>query len=154
MGGLLLPPRPAEAPNAGTVPASPSPAPTAPSTRLPDDLSPRVKDTKRTAGGNPSPSPGAAEPGPPDDLALPDFFPVMAAAEAPVPPEAPASTGPAPADPTPDGPTPAGEALGDDVGGPGGQGPFIAGLVVSLAILSAGGGFLWWRNRDSRYWPA
>ena len=30
----------------------------------------------------------------------------------------------------------------------------LAGLVVTLAILGFGGGFLWWRNRDTNYWPA
>jgi hypothetical protein len=30
----------------------------------------------------------------------------------------------------------------------------MAGLAVSLATLFGGGALLWWRNRDSRYWPA
>ena len=32
--------------------------------------------------------------------------------------------------------------------------PLIAGMVVTLAILFGGGGWLWWRNRASAYWPA
>jgi hypothetical protein len=32
--------------------------------------------------------------------------------------------------------------------------PLVVGLIVTLAILAFGGGFLWWHNRDSAYWPA
>jgi hypothetical protein len=32
--------------------------------------------------------------------------------------------------------------------------PLVAGMCVSLVILVFGGAFVWWRNRDSRYWPA
>ena len=32
--------------------------------------------------------------------------------------------------------------------------PLVAGIVVTLAILFGGGGLLWWRNRDTAYWPA
>jgi hypothetical protein len=30
--------------------------------------------------------------------------------------------------------------------------PLVAGIGVMLAILLSGGGFLWWRNRDSQNW--
>jgi hypothetical protein len=32
--------------------------------------------------------------------------------------------------------------------------PILAGIIVTLAILFGGGGLLWWRNRDTNYWPA
>lgn len=32
--------------------------------------------------------------------------------------------------------------------------PLVAGALVSLAVLVGGGGWLWWRNRDTHYWPA
>jgi hypothetical protein len=56
--------------------------------------------------------------------------------------------------PAPDGPAPEGEAVADYGRGARSQVPFVAGLAVSLAIVVFGGGFLWWRNRDSRYFPA
>jgi hypothetical protein len=30
--------------------------------------------------------------------------------------------------------------------------PLVAGIIVTLAILLSGGGFLWWRKLDSKYW--
>ena len=47
-----------------------------------------------------------------------------------------------------------GGGVGSDSGGPGSAVPFVAGIIVSLAILLGGGGFVWWRNRDTAYWPA
>ena len=41
---------------------------------------------------------------------------------------------------------------GSDGSNPDSPMPLVAGIVVTLAILSSGGGFLWWRSRDSRYW--
>jgi hypothetical protein len=38
--------------------------------------------------------------------------------------------------------------------GPRNRAPLLAGLAVTLMILFGGGGLVWWRNRDSRYWPA
>jgi hypothetical protein len=32
--------------------------------------------------------------------------------------------------------------------------PLVAGIIVTLAILLSGGGFVWWRNLDSKYWAA
>jgi hypothetical protein len=58
----------------------------------------------------------------------------------------------------PDVPVPAevaaGEAVADYGRAPRSHWPLFAGLAVSLAILLGGGGALWWRNRDSYYWPA
>lgn len=47
-----------------------------------------------------------------------------------------------------------GEAVADHGDSPGGVAPFVAGALVSLAVLGGGGGWLWWRNRDTHYWPA
>jgi hypothetical protein len=38
--------------------------------------------------------------------------------------------------------------------GPGSPMPLVAGAIVTLAILLGGGGMIWWRNRDTAYWPA
>ncbi len=42
--------------------------------------------------------------------------------------------------------------LGHDSGSSSDRMPLVAGIVVTLAILLSGGGFLWWRHRDSEYW--
>jgi len=61
----------------------------------------------------------------------------------------------APSDaPPPTGPAPAGDAVADYGHAPHSLWPLLAGLAVALAVLLIGGGALWWRNRDSRYWPA
>ena len=49
---------------------------------------------------------------------------------------------------------PGAQAGADDGNGSRSRWPLIAGMTVTLAILIFGGGFLWWRNRDSAYWPA
>jgi hypothetical protein len=41
-----------------------------------------------------------------------------------------------------------------DEGGSPSRWPLIAGMAVTLAVLVFGVGLLWWRNRDSAYWPA
>ena len=82
----------------------------------------------------------------PDPLALDDLFPPMETPAPAAPAGTPAST--APAEP------PAGEAAPDFDPASHSRAPLVAGLVVTLAILVFGGGFLWWRNRDSQYWPA
>ena len=41
---------------------------------------------------------------------------------------------------------------GSDPGGSGSQLPLVAGILVTLAILASGGGYLGWRNLDSEYW--
>jgi hypothetical protein len=60
----------------------------------------------------------------------------------------------APGVPAPTGPPPAGEAVAAYTSGPRSHWPLVAGMLVSLAVLLFGGGFVWWRNRDTRYWPA
>lgn len=47
-----------------------------------------------------------------------------------------------------------GQGGSDSGGGPGSRMPLVAGIIVTLAILLGGGGLLWWRNRDTAYWPA
>ena len=46
-----------------------------------------------------------------------------------------------------------GSGVGSD-SGPANATPLVAGVVVTLTILLGGGGLLWWRNRDTAYWPA
>ena len=144
MGGLLLP-RPTDTRAPTTVPASPSPAKEKKATP-PPDLSPKVADRDPAADGEGSPVPEAAPVGLPQELAMSGLIPSLDAAAAAAPPD----TGPGGAT----GRARGEEAIGDDGGTPGSAAPLIAGMVVSLAILVGGGGFLWWRNRDSRYWPA
>ena len=45
-----------------------------------------------------------------------------------------------------------GGGAGFDPEGSNSQLPLVAGIIVTLAILLGGGGFLWWRNLDSKYW--
>ena len=48
-----------------------------------------------------------------------------------------------------------GSDAGSDSGGrPSSRLALVAGMIVTLAILLGGGGLLWWRNRDTYYWPA
>jgi hypothetical protein len=61
---------------------------------------------------------------------------------------------PVPDAPAPNGPAPEGEAVADYGHSPPSRWPMVAGMVVALAFLAFGGGALWWRNRDTRYWPA
>ena len=93
--------------------------------------------------GGDLPSPAAAETGLPEDLTLADIFP-SSAPTATTTPDAPAPAGPAPG----------GDAIADYGHAPHSQWPLVAGMVVSLAVLITGAGLVWWRNRDSRYWPA
>jgi hypothetical protein len=106
------------------------------------DLSPRAPGAGQNDGSGPhSPTPEEAQLGLPDQWALGDIL---------------GSTGTTDGTAVPDGvdSPPAGEAAPDS--GPAGHSrwPLTAGLIVTLAILFFGGGFLWWRNRDSQYWPA
>lgn len=80
----------------------------------------------------------------PEELSLADIFPYTPTTGLAAPPDVPAPTGPALS----------GEAVADYGHAPRSQWPLVAGLIVSLAVLLFGGGFVWWRNRDSRYWPA
>lgn len=144
MGGLLLP-RPTETRAPTTAPDSPSPAKEE-KAKPRRDLSPKVADRDPAAAGEGSPVPEAVPVGLPQELAMSGLIPSLDTAAAAAPPDtAPGgATGPARGE----------EAIGDEGGTPGSAAPLIAGMVVSLATLIGGGGFLWWRNRDSRYWPA
>jgi hypothetical protein len=134
----------AQSPAAGL----PGPAPTETSTTSgpAGDLSPRTHHgdkAGRDDAASASPSEGA-EAVLPVDLALADILPYTPNLEAAAAPDAPA----------PSGPAPAGEAVADYGRAPRSHWPLIAGMFVTLAILLFGGGWLWWRNRDVRYWPA
>lgn len=92
-----------------------------------------------------SPEPDGAEALLPPELALADILPFTPTLGAATAPDVLAPTGPAPA----------GEAVADYGRASRSHWPLVAGIVVSLVILLfGGGGALWWRNRDSRYWPA
>lgn len=142
MGGFLLTPRAGEAQSPKSTP-SPGAGSTTTSPAAPD-LSPRAPsaDQAADAGAAPlSPSPEEVQLGLPDQLALGEILPL---------PDTVFPDGAAPAGDRP----PAGEAA-PAFGHTGrSRWPQIAGLVVTVAVLFFGGGFLWWRNRDSQYWPA
>ena len=146
VGGLLVAPKPSQAPAEGPAPTKASPAGPASGAAAPGDLSPRA-DTGDEVGVAPaSPSPESAVLGLPREMSLAELFPAEAA------------MGAAAGDVIlQDGELAAGQgsALGPDSGSSSdSRMPLVAGIVVSLAILLSGGGFLWWRNRDTNYWPA
>jgi hypothetical protein len=90
-----------------------------------------------------SPEPDGAEAFLPPELALADILPFTPTLGAAAAPEVQAPSA-----------VPAGEAVAAYGRAPRSHWPLFAGLAVSLAILLGGGGALWWRNRDSHYWPA
>jgi hypothetical protein len=144
VGGLLLAPRPAPAP-AAPAPAG-GPAADAPVNGPEDDRSPRVRrpDEAGSRSAPDSREPAGAETFLPPELDLADILPFT-----------PSLGGaPAPDAPAPTEPVPAGEAVADYGGSARSPWAPVAGLAVTLAFLAIGGGFLWWRNRDTRYWPA
>ncbi len=135
-------PRPRQAEKPGAAPTAASPA--GPSNgAAAGDLSPRAGNGDQARADPASPSPEPAAGGLPGEVSLAELFPAEAAMGA-VSPDAAGPTGAAPA----------GQAGADSGGGSRSRWPLIAGLVVTLAILVFGGGFLWWRNRDSAYFPA
>jgi hypothetical protein len=144
-GGLLLTPRTAEA--QGPAPAAPSTttgaAPGEATTSRGPDLSPRAErpdDGPAAAPGGPSPDEVRLALA--DELALGDLLPVPDATSGEAAPGEP-------------GPNPAGELAAPNYApARHSRWPLTAGLIVTLVILGSGGGFLWWRNRDSQYWPA
>jgi hypothetical protein len=147
-GGLLIAPKSADIAAPGATTADPGPAGGSSAPAAARDLSPRVEGAgDGRSGSGAVPSPEAAQLGLPEELALDDLFPPSlptGGAGATATPDAPAPTGPAPA----------GDAVADYGHARQSNWPLLAGLVVTLAILVFGGGFLWWRNRDSYYWPA
>jgi hypothetical protein len=108
----------------------------------PGDLSPRA-DNAATDPASPLPDPAVV--GLPRDVSLAELFPAEAAMGAALPDAGQPGTAQA---------VQAGH-IGDDAeGGSNSRLPLIAGIIVTLAILFSGGGLLWWRNRDTNYWPA
>jgi hypothetical protein len=144
VGGLLLaPPRASEAQAPTATPSTtttPGPAPADGK----GDRSPKVHGDKAGADAAGAPGPAAAETALPPELGLSDLFPSPTTTDTAAAPDAPAPTGPAPA----------GEAVADYGHGPRSHWPLVAGMLMSLAVLVFGGAFVWWRNRDTRYWPA
>jgi hypothetical protein len=145
VGGLLLAPRPSQtqAPDAAPTTSSPAEPSSAPA---PGDLSPRADNGDAAAIDPASPPPDGAVLGLPREVSLAELFPAEAAMGA----TAPDAAGPAGA--TSSGP---GDGAGaDSGGGSNSRLPLVAGIIVTLATLFGGGGLLWWRNRDTAYWPA
>jgi hypothetical protein len=114
-----------------------------------DDRSPRVRrpdaagsepDARESGGGTSAGAESFLAP----ELNLADILPFTPQiGGAPVPDVA-----------APEGPAPEGEAIAGYGRSSGGAWPLVTGLAVTLALLAFGAGFLWWRNRDTRYWPA
>ena len=133
-------------PLTGAKPVAPGAGPSpAAATGTVQDRSPLAPQGNGGAAAAGVPAPSAAETGLPDELALGDIFPSDATT-------APAAAHADAAAPT--GPAPAGDAIADYGHAPHSHWPLVAGAIVSLLVLLGGGGFVWWRNRDSRYWPA
>jgi hypothetical protein len=140
VGGLLLAPRSSQTQAPGADPAVADPAGGAAG----GDLSPRAADADEVVSMAPVQAPEAAPGALPGELSLADLFPSEAAMAA--------APGGAPADGA--APIVQGGQVGDDTGrSTPSRVPFVAGLIVTLAMLIFGGGFLWWRNLDSKYWP-
>ena len=143
-GGLLVTPRPSQALAEDPAPTAASPSPAAPaSTTAPEDLTPRADNGDEAAGDQASPVPEAPDLGLPRELSLAELFPAEAALGA-VSPDMLQNDAIAIGQ---------GGAVGPD-SNPISAMPLVAGIVVTLAILFGGGGLLWWRNRDTAYWPA
>jgi hypothetical protein len=144
VGGLLLAPRPSQAQAPGAEPTAAPAGPT--SGAAAGDLSPRAGNADHAGGADPAgPASEMAAGGLPSELSLAELFPSEAAMGA----AAPDGTDPSVA------PVVQGGQIGADSGRSShNRWPLIAGLIVTLAILVFGGGFLWWRDRDSLYWPA
>ena len=106
------------------------------------DRSPRVRRPDRVGSDSETPESGV-EAFLPAELALADILPFTPSIGGQPAPDAPAP-----------GAVPEGEAVADYGHAPQSRWPMVAGMVVALALLAFGGGALWWRNRDTRYWPA
>lgn len=143
-GGVLVAPRPSQAPAEGAAPTAASTA--APrNTTVAGDLSPRADNGDDAAVDPASPSSEAAVVGLPRELSLAELFPAEAA------------MGAAQRDVVLDQDELAagqGRGLGTDSRSSPDSIPLVAGIVVTLAVLLSAGGFLWWRNRDRHWQPA
>jgi hypothetical protein len=107
------------------------------------DRSPGVRRPDKVGSDAETPESGGVEAFLPAELALADILPFTPSIGG-----QPAADAPAP------GAVPEGEAVADYGRTPRSRRPMVAGMVVALALLGFGGGALWWRNRDTRYWPA
>ncbi|MCA1843348.1 MAG: hypothetical protein LC792_09205 [Actinobacteria bacterium] len=144
VGGLLLAPRPSQAKTPGGAPIAATADPS--SGAAAGDRSPRAGSADQTGGADPAgPPTEVAAGGLPDELSLAELFPSEAGMGAA----------------TPDGTDPSvaplvqgGQIGADSERSAHSRWPLLAGLIVTLASLVFGGGFLWWRDRDSNYWPA
>jgi len=106
-----------------------------------------MPEADEAAGTGPAgPSPEAAAGALPGELSLAELFPSEAAMGAAAPDD-PQASGVAPL-------VQGGQVGADSHRSPHSRWPLVAGLIVTLAILAFGGGFVWWRDRDSNYWPA
>jgi hypothetical protein len=145
VGGLLVAPRPSQAQQPGAAPiAAPPTEPSSAATA--GDRSPRAPDGDQAGPDKASPSPEEAVVGLPTEVSLAELFPAEAAMGAGTQ-HAAGSAGATPSS--------QGDQVGPDSGGAANsRWPLLAGMVVTLAILFGGGGLLWWRSRDSAYWPA
>jgi len=110
------------------------------------DVSSGAGTTDPASAGPAGPPPEAAPGALPGELSLAQLFPSEAVLAA-VPDNGQAASGAAPL--VQDGQITPGSGRSSH-----NRWPLIAGLIVTLAVLVFGGGFLWWRNRDARYWPA
>jgi hypothetical protein len=116
----------------------------APADRRAADRTPGVRRPDKAGSGSDTPESGGVEAFLPAELELADILPFT-----------PSIGGqPAPDVPPPTGPAAEGEAVADYGRAAPSRWPMVAGMVVALAFLAFGGGALWWRNRDTRYWPA
>ena len=143
VGGLLVSPRPSQAPAEAAAPTAASPAAPA-SAAAPGNLSPRAGNGDEAAidPADPSSSENVVL-GLPREMSLAELFPAEAAMGA-APPDVILK----------DGEIAAGRVggVGSDPEDSTSQLPLVAGLLVTLTILLSGGGYLWWRNLDSEYW--
>lgn len=139
-------PRSSQAPAEGAAPSAGSPAAPAGGAAASGDLSPRAENGDEAAVDPAGPSAGGAVLGLPREMSLAELFPAEAAMGA-APPDVMLQDGEMAAG--------HGAAPGPDSGSSSdSRMPLIAGIVVMLATLLGGGGFLWWRNRDSNWQPA
>ena len=107
------------------------------------EIAGRVRQPDKVGSDSETRESGGVEAFLPAELALADILPFTPSIGGQPAPDAPAPGAP-----------PEGEAVADYGHSPPSRWPMVAGMVVALALLASGGGALWWRNRDTRYWPA
>jgi hypothetical protein len=145
VGGLLLAPRPSQGQTPGGAPlAAPDGSPGGAAA---GDLSPRTGSPDHAAGADPAGTAPEATGALPGELSLAELFPSEVALGAAAPDGSPQASGVAPL-------VQGGQIGTDSSRSSHSRWSLIAGLIVTLAVLIFGGGFLWWRNRDSAFFPA